>query len=241
VRHAEFSDDGEIPGTGQDEPEQDDTDSDQAVYLDTPDSVLHQLYEEQGRLCASVEELAAELGKLSESQGRVLSDQLSLSGGFERLAQAVLPLVTRQYQETQERVRVLETRVRNRQERPLIIRIANLLAEVRRLESADDIKAHVEESLFDALTSLGYQEMGSVGDQFDPAFHQAIAGSLGKTGKVGRVYNRGLSCYGDVIIKARVEVVPDPPEPDLEEVDRVYSRDCDVERDTAPETGEILA
>jgi hypothetical protein len=188
-----------------------------------------------------VEELAAELGKLSESQGRVLSDQLSLSGGFERLAQAVLPLVTRQYQETQERVRVLETRVRNRQERPLIIRIANLLAEVRRLESADDIKAHVEESLFDALTSLGYQEMGSVGDQFDPAFHQAIAGSLGKTGKVGRVYNRGLSCYGDVIIKARVEVVPDPPEPDLEEVDRVYSRDCDVERDTAPETGEILA
>ncbi|MGH3187303.1 MAG: hypothetical protein ACRDPY_22830 [Streptosporangiaceae bacterium] len=148
------------------------------------------------------DELAiAMLDRLAAEQGRLRED-------FERLAAAVTPLLTRQYRDTEARVRVLETRLRNRQERPLIIRMANLLADVRRIESADDVRVHVEETMLDALTSAGYQEMGCEGDQFDPAFHEPVAGSMGQAGVVTRVHRRGLACHGDVIIKTKVDVEP---------------------------------
>lgn len=129
---------------------------------------------------------------------------------FERLAAAVTPLLTRQYAEGQQRTRVLETRLRNRQERPLIIVLANLLSDIRRLESGPDVKAHVEDTIAEALTRAGYQEMGSPGDQFDPAWHEPMSGSAGRAGTVSRVYSRGLACHGDVIIKAKVDVEPAP-------------------------------
>jgi molecular chaperone GrpE (heat shock protein) len=129
---------------------------------------------------------------------------------FERLAAAVTPLLTRQYAETQQRIRVLETRLRNRQDRPLIIVLANLLADVRRLESGQDVKAHVEDTIAEALTRAGYQEMGSSGDRFDPAWHEPMSGSAGRAGTVSRIYSRGLACHGDVIIKAKVDVEPAP-------------------------------
>jgi len=127
---------------------------------------------------------------------------------FERLAAAVTPLLTRQYAETQQRTRALETRLRNRQERPLILVLANLLADVRRLESGEDVKAHVEDTVAEALTRVGYQETGSPGDQFDPAWHEPMSGSAGRAGIVSRVYSRGLACHGDVIIRAKVDVEP---------------------------------
>ncbi len=105
-------------------------------------------------------------------------------------------------------MRVLETRLRNRQERPLIIRLANLLSDVRRIESAEDVKIHVEETILDVLTNVGYQEMGAEGDQFDPGFHEPLSGSVGRATVVTRVHRRGLACYGDVIIKAQVDVEP---------------------------------
>ena len=102
------------------------------------------------------------------------------------------PLLTKQYSDTQGRMRVLETRLRNRQERPLIVLMANLLADVRRLDSAQDVKEHVEEgSMAEALTRVGYREMGSEGDQFDPEWHEAMSGTVGKAGVVSRVYRAG--------------------------------------------------
>jgi len=132
---------------------------------------------------------------------------------FDRLAAAVTPLLARQYAETQQRTRVLETRLRNRQERPLIIVLANLLADVRRLESGQDVKAHVEDTIAEALARVGYQEIGSPGDQFDPAWHEPVSGSASRAGLVSRVYSRGLACHGDVIIKAKVDVAPAPEMP----------------------------
>ncbi len=129
---------------------------------------------------------------------------------FERLAAAVTPLLTKQFHDTERRIRVLEVRLRNRQERPLIVRMANLLADVRRLESDEDVKVHVEEAVMGALTSAGYQETGSAGDQFDPGFHEPLSGSVGRAGIVTRVHRCGLACYGDVIIKAMVDVEPAP-------------------------------
>ena len=136
--------------------------------------------------------------------------QDQLRGEFERLAGAVMPLLGKQYRDTEARMRVLETRLRTRQERPVIIRMANLLSDVRRIESAEDVKAHVEETILDILTGIGYQEMGARGDQFDPAFHEPLSGSAGVANVVTKVHRRGLACYGDVIIKAKVDVEPVP-------------------------------
>jgi len=164
---------------------------------------------------AGDEELYDALEYFAQRQDRVLAEQGRLSeefrvlvDHFERLAKHVGPLLARQFDDTKERVRVLEWRLRNRQERPLLIRIAVLLADVRRLEASADIKAHVEEALMDALSSVGYQEIGREGDQFDPLVHEPVAGAIGKTGVVKQVFSRGLACYGDVLIKAKVDVAP---------------------------------
>jgi GrpE len=159
---------------------------------------------------------AAVLGRVSEAQAVLGQDFARLLDGFERLAAAVQPLLTKQYRDTEVRMRMLETRLRTRQERPLITRIANLLGDIRRLQSAEDIKVHVEEALAEALVSAGYQEMGSAGDQFDPHWHEPVSGSVGKAGVVAQVHRRGLACHGDVIIKAMVHVEPAPAEDGLE-------------------------
>ena len=159
---------------------------------------------------ASIEddELTATLARLGEAQELLRRD-------FERLAAAVTPLLTKQYRDTEHRLRILETRIRNRQERPLILHMANLLADVRRLESAEDLKAHVEDSVLQVLISLGYQEMGAKGDQFDPDWHEPVSGSVGRAGVVSHVYRRGLACHGDVLIKAKVDVEPVPVAKDV--------------------------
>jgi hypothetical protein len=147
---------------------------------------------------------------LLAGQDLILQGQERLHAEFERLAGALTPFLTSQYRDTERRMRVLETRLRNRQERPLILLMAGLLADVRRLESAEDIKAQVDEVIVGGLTSLGYQEIGAEGDQFDPDWHEPVAGSVGRSGVVTRVHRRGLGCHGDVIIKAKVGVEPAP-------------------------------
>jgi hypothetical protein len=150
------------------------------------------------------------LERIEEAQQALRQDFAELLRGFERLAGHLGPLLTKQYGDTQARMRVLETRIRNRQERPLVTQMANLLVEVRRLESAEDVKVHVEQAMLRALNGVGYQEMGSAGEPFDPFRHEPMSGSVGKSGIVAHVRRRGLECYGDVIIKAAVEVEPGP-------------------------------
>jgi molecular chaperone GrpE (heat shock protein) len=139
---------------------------------------------------------------------QVATAQQELRADFERLAAAVTPLLSRQYKETEARVRALELRIRARQERPLVLRVAQLLNECRRLDAAEDISAHAQEALLDALTSFGYQEFGSIGDHYDPDWHEPLEGSVGTTSVVSKVFSRGLACYGDVLMKAKVTVAP---------------------------------
>ncbi len=150
------------------------------------------------------------LERIEEAQQALRQDFAELLRGFERLAGHLGPLLTKQYGDTQARMRVLETRIRNRQERPLVTQMASLLVEVRRLESAEDVKVHVEQAMLEALNGIGYQEMGSAGEPFDPFRHEPVSGSVGKSGIVAHVHRRGLECYGDVIIKAAVDVEPGP-------------------------------
>lgn len=172
------------------------------------------------------------LERIEEAQQALRQDSAELLRGFERLAGHLGPLLTKQYGDTQARMRVLETRIRNRQERPLVTQMANLLVEVRRLESVEDVKVHVEQAMLRALNSIGYQEMGSAGEPFDPFRHEPVSGSVGKSGIVARVHRRGLECYGDVIIKAAVEVEPGPVTQDAEP----YSVAPEAESDPVTET-----
>ena len=176
------------------------------------------------------------LERVNKAQEALQRDFGELLQGFQRLAGNLTPLLTKQYSDTQARMRVLETRIRNRQERPLITQMANLLAEVRRLESAEDIKAHVEGAMLEALHSVGYQEMGLPGDQFDPAQHEPMSGSVGKAGIVTHVHRRGLACYGDVIIKAMVDVAPAPAAADAEPAAAAGDAQPTAEHDPMAET-----
>jgi molecular chaperone GrpE (heat shock protein) len=160
-------------------------------------------------------DLQLAIGQLSDGQDHLFEAQRqlhqefeNLAANFERLASHLAPLLTKQFEDTQYRMRVLESRLRNRQERPLLVRIATLLADVRRLEAAEDIKTHVEEALMAALNGLGYQEIGQEGETFDPLLHEPVSGATGKSGIVRNVFSSGLECHGDVLIKARVDVEP---------------------------------
>jgi molecular chaperone GrpE (heat shock protein) len=148
------------------------------------------------------------LEQLAEDQRRLREEFGRLHGEFERLAAHLAPMLTKQYRDTLAQVRILETRLRTRQERPLIVAMANLLGDIRRIESAQDVRVHVEEAMLDALTSAGCEETGAEGDGFDPGVHEPVSGSVGRAGVVTRVHRRGLSCCGDVIIKAKVDVQP---------------------------------
>ena len=68
------------------------------------------------------------LERIEEAQRTLRQDFAELLQGFERLAGHLGPLLTKQYGDTQARMRVLETRLRNRQERPLVMQMANLLS-----------------------------------------------------------------------------------------------------------------
>ena len=92
------------------------------------------------------------------------------------------PLLTKQYGDTEHRMRVLETRSVTARSARWSPQMASLLADVRRLESAEDVKVHVEEAMLEALTSVGYQEMGSAGETVRPCLHEPMSGSVGGPG-----------------------------------------------------------
>ena len=125
---------------------------------------LFRLSEGQEQLCHALQELTWPLRSVGWAKASVYCAKTSNGSRA-----PVAPLLTKQYRDREQRIRALEIVIRNRQERPVIQQMAKLLADVRRLDSAEDIKAHVEESVTDTLTSLGYQEMGSEGDALRPA------------------------------------------------------------------------
>lgn len=134
--------------------------------------------------------------------------QATLRNDFERLAGAVTPLLTNQFRDMEARLRNFEQRLRLRQERPLILMTAGLLNDIRRLESDADVRAHVDNSLEKILTGIGYQFFGRVGDSFDPNSHEAVGGQLGDASVIRVVHTQGLACFGETIIRARVEIEP---------------------------------
>lgn len=113
------------------------------------------------------------------------------------------------FDELSERLRTAERRIESRQERPVIIGVHRLLDRIRHLDFDEAVKQAIADDVAQVLDGAGYEETGQVGEAYDPARHDAIAGRA-QDGEalITKVHSPGLISYNDVIIRAKVEISP---------------------------------
>jgi molecular chaperone GrpE (heat shock protein) len=114
------------------------------------------------------------------------------------------------FDEINDRLRAAERRIEARQERPVIISLHQVLDRIRHLDFDPTIKQALDEDLARMLTEVGYQETGQVGEDYDPARHDAIHGRA-EDGRalVSKVHSHGLVSFSDVVVRAKVEISPE--------------------------------
>ena len=118
------------------------------------------------------------------------------------------------FDEINDRLLAAERRIAARQERPVIIGVHRVLDRIRHLEFDQVIKRALEDDIARVLTEAGYQETGQVGEAYDPARHDAIDGrAVDGKAVVTTVHARGLTSFGDVVTRAKVEISPGRPSP----------------------------
>jgi molecular chaperone GrpE (heat shock protein) len=114
------------------------------------------------------------------------------------------------FDEINDRLRKAERRIESRQERPVILGLHRVLDRLRHLDLDHGIKQALEDDLTRVLEEAGYQETGQVGEDFDPARHDAIDGrAVDGKASVTKVHSRGLSSFSDVVVLAKVEIAPE--------------------------------
>lgn len=148
------------------------------------------------------------LAELRAAVDSVAARQASLGDDFEKLARIVAPLLSSQYDATVARVRALEQRIVQRQERPTIVQLARLLSGGHRLRSSRDIAEHLLLGLEQVIEGLGYELFGAIGEPFDEHLHEAVTGRECPRPVVTVLHERGLRAGDDVVIRARVETGP---------------------------------
>jgi molecular chaperone GrpE (heat shock protein) len=115
------------------------------------------------------------------------------------------------FDEINERLRAAERRIEARQERPVIIGVHRVLDRMRHLEFDDAIKQALADDIAGVLTRAGYEETGCVGEDYDPARHDAIDGrAVDGKAVVTTVHTHGLASFSDVVVRAKVEISPGP-------------------------------
>ncbi|MGE5156189.1 MAG: hypothetical protein ACM3JP_01690 [Betaproteobacteria bacterium] len=118
------------------------------------------------------------------------------------------------FDEINDRLRTAERRIQARQERPVIIGVYRVLDRIRHLHFDPAIKQALEVDLAAVLTEAGYAETGRPGEDYDPARHDAIDGrALDGKAVVTKVHAHGLVSFGDVAIRAKVEISPEHSSP----------------------------
>jgi len=135
---------------------------------------------------------------------------------FDEVLPAVMEALRRDnaFDEINDRLRTAERRLAARQERPVIIGVHRVLVRIRRLDFDRAIKQALDDDIGHLLTEAGYQETGQIGEPYDPARHDAIDGrAVDGKAVVSAVYARGLASFGDVVIRAKVEISPERPSP----------------------------
>ena len=115
------------------------------------------------------------------------------------------------FDELSDRLRAAERRLEARRERPLAAAVYYLLDRLRHLDFDPAIKRELEADIVRMLYEAGFEETGQVGEAYNPAWHEAIDGrAVDGRARVTEIYTRGLSCVGDVVFRARVQVLPEP-------------------------------
>ncbi|HEX4831638.1 MAG TPA: hypothetical protein VH478_11165 [Trebonia sp.] len=116
------------------------------------------------------------------------------------------------FDELSDRLRAAEGRIEARRERPVILGVHAVLDRMRHLDFDGDVKHALEGDIARVLAGAGYEETGLAGEDYDPARHDAIEGrALDGRAVVARVHTRGLASFGDVVVRARVEISPAVP------------------------------
>jgi hypothetical protein len=114
------------------------------------------------------------------------------------------------FDEINDRLRAAERRLEARRERPVIAGVHHVLDRVRHLDFDPAIKLALEDDIVRLLTEAGYEETGQVGEAYDPVHHDAIDGrAVDGKAMVTKVHTRGLTSYGDVVVRAKVEISPE--------------------------------
>lgn len=113
------------------------------------------------------------------------------------------------FDEISDRLRAAERRIESRQERPVVIGLHGVLDRIRHLDFDQAVRQALEDDLTRVLGEAGYQETGQDGEDYDPVRHEAIDGRAAD-GKavVTKVHSRGLASFGEVVIRAKVEISP---------------------------------
>lgn len=118
------------------------------------------------------------------------------------------------FDEINDRLRTAERRLEARQERPVIIGVHRVLDRIRHLDFDQAIKHALEDDLTAVLNEAGYAETARPGEDYDPARHDAIHGrALDGKAIVTKVHAHGLDSFGDVVIRAKVEISPEHASP----------------------------
>ena len=104
-----------------------------------------------------------------------------------------------------------ERRLEARRERPVVVAVHRVLNRLRHLDVDPDAKAALDDELVAVLRGAGYDEIGVVGEPFDLDRHEPLEGeTLDGRGTVAHVFARGLTCFGQVVARARVRVAASP-------------------------------
>lgn len=130
---------------------------------------------------------------------------------FDQVLQHVVDALRRNsaFDELSDRLRTAERRLETRRERPLVAALHRLLDHLRHLDFDESVKSVLDAEIVAMLREAGFEETGRVGEAYDPARHEAIGGrSEGGRATVARVDTRGLSSFGDVVFRAKVQITP---------------------------------
>ncbi len=120
------------------------------------------------------------------------------------------------FDELSDRLRTAERRLEARRERPLVVAVHKLLDSLRHLDFDPVIKRGLEADIVRMLRQAGFEETGEVGETYDSARHEVLDGTaVDGRARVAEIYTSGLSCHGDVVVRAKVKVLPEPRPQDL--------------------------
>jgi molecular chaperone GrpE (heat shock protein) len=152
---------------------------------------------------------------LAEETGPPSADPDAIRAAVHAEFDEVLPYVVEAlrrnnaFDEINDRLRAAERRLEARRERPVITGVHQVLDRIRHLDFDPEIKQAIEDDVVQLLTEAGYEETGQVDEAYDPVRHDAIEGrAVDGQALVTKVHTRGLTSYGDVVARAKVEISP---------------------------------